>query len=233
MASTEGSSGRLSMIFAFVALAILIGVGFAFFANNSQSAIPTTIPKTNTAIPTSTPLPTPTPGPTVQQIFQRESMLLAASTRIPKIDVESSKSGWLDLCQNDVQYRAYFDIKAGVNLNLFRYEITKNGYPQEANVKIYLPEPTIVSNELDLKNSGIITKDGASVPLCNDNTAELVTKLQQKLQEQALQDAKDGGILKNAEYNSAEEILKILQNVGYRNVTIFDHNGTQIRKIGQ
>ncbi len=233
MASTGESSGRFSMIFALVALAILIGVGFAFFRSNSQPAIPTIVPKTNTPIPTSTPMPTPTPGPTVQQIFQRESMLLAASTRIPKIDIESSKSGWLDLCQNDVQYRAFFDIKAGVNLNLFRYEITKNGYPQDAIVKIYLPEPTIVSNELDLKNSGIVSTDGASVPLCNDNTAELVTKLQQKLQEQALQDAKDGGILKNAEYNSAEEIIGILQNVGYRNITIFNHDGTQIRKVDQ
>ncbi|WP_110519520.1 DUF4230 domain-containing protein [Herpetosiphon llansteffanensis] len=169
-------------------------------------------------------------GTTVIEAIRRQAKLSTMNMYLSKnIDIEKEK-GFLGLCTEKVTYFASFNIQAGIDLQQIKedkLQVENDGNLDSAVVEIQLPDPEILSVELDTQNSRILEQDGpVFVPGCSHDMANMTLEAQQMLKESVTKDALEKGILSQAQQQASEELGRLLTDVGYTNITIRASNGS-------
>jgi hypothetical protein len=173
-------------------------------------------------------LPQPTstfrPGPTVIQAIQRKAKLETVAMTISGDTTVTKEHGILGVCSESLTYLAYYEVSAGIDLSRItesNLQVSDDGYPDKASVVVTLPPPEILHNELNTTDSRIVAQDTTKwVPGCSHEIATMTIEAQQQLRQYADSAAREKGILKLAETNAGDELKRLLNEAGYRNVTI-------------
>lgn len=182
-------------------------------------------------------LPQPTstikPGPTVIQAVRSQAKLETLEMVIAKDITIERVHGVLGACTEKITYLGYFKVSAGVDLRKIQegdITVTNDGYPDQAQVQIKIPDAELLKAELDTANSKIVAQDTPKwLPGCSHEIADMTIEAQNKLREMAQQDAIQQGILSRAKEQAAQELESFLKNAGYQNLQIQDRNGQKMK----
>ena len=199
-------------------IAIIVGIAVGAYVT----------PRLSTPTDPSVPKPTPTSvirsGPTVIQAIQTQSKLATVVMNITQDKTISRSHGIGGVCSEEITYLGYFNVTAGIDLAKITREnilVENDGQPDLAKVTITLPQPEILGNELDTKNSRIVAQQTPKwVPGCSHQIADMTIEAQQKIQSSVADAAREKGILHLAEEKAGFELERMLLNAGYKNVTI-------------
>lgn len=153
-----------------------------------------------------------------QATLETVTMVLANDQDITKV------WGLQGACRESLTYLGYFTVTAGVDLqNIAGKDVifAGNGVPSQTAVTLILPPANILHVELDTQRSRVIHSDVSILSqLCGTQLPAMVLEAQSNMRVSAEASAREQNIIKLAQDRASFELQKVLQLLGYNNVTV-------------
>lgn len=171
-------------------------------------------------------------GPIIIDAVRNESFL-ATVTWIMANDAHlEEKWGALNACHETLDYLAYYQISAGIDLKKFQASDVSTTPSEDSSmpkIVISLPVAEIMEPPtLLLKDSRILHQENLIIDLCGGSRiATMTIKAQEEIGNKIRTAALEKGILTMAQERAAVEIKDTLFKLGYQDIEINVREGTQ------
>jgi len=151
------------------------------------------------------------PRPVIIGPIHKQNKLITANTEATKIMSGSTKT-LIPFSEDKYQYLAVFTVTAGINLSKIKdsdVQVTgdgKTGY----TITVRLPEPEILSSELDTARSSILNHNEQIFSVFSKNPNLLSLILDQAKKDIVTQVLQQGQLIDDARVNGEEDIRNII-----------------------